>query len=399
MPDPPLSVALVGVGGHGASHARRFLQLQAQGLVRVAAFAEPAPERRPAVISALQDAGAAHYADMGAFPDGIEAVVIATPIHLHHPMTLAALARGWHVLLEKPAAATIQEWREMVAAERRAARLVAVNFQHTARPGFRGLLGLIRAGRLGRVRRVVGWGLWQRDEVYYRRAWAGRLRVDGRWVLDGTLMNPFAHLVNQALLLASAVPEEPAMPVAVTAELYHANPIESEDTACARIVTGDGVEVLIFTTLAYPGETPPALQIEGDASAIWDYDDRVVVLEAGGGEVALASPPAGPDIVENFLAAVRGNPVPLYSPLAHSEAHLTAVNGAFLSAWKPVPIPAHFVRQMHTAEGSLGWMIPEIAEHIARARREHRLFSELGVPWARPGKRIDVTNMSEFAPA
>ncbi len=61
-----------------------------------------------------------------------------------------------------------------------------------------------------------------------------------------------------------------------------------------------------------------------------------------------------PRQVENFLAAVRGEPAPLYSPLAHSEAHLTAVNGAFLSAWKPVPIPALFVRQVHTAEGSLG---------------------------------------------
>ncbi|MDG4666144.1 Gfo/Idh/MocA family oxidoreductase [Mycobacterium sp. 236(2023)] len=46
---------------------------------------------------------------------GIDAVVVsATPEHLHHPMTKAALEAGKHVLLEKPIAVTLDEADELI---------------------------------------------------------------------------------------------------------------------------------------------------------------------------------------------------------------------------------------------------------------------------------------------
>ncbi len=43
----------------------------------------------------------------------IEAVMIATPDHMHAPITMAALRAGKHVYVEKPMAHTIEEARAM----------------------------------------------------------------------------------------------------------------------------------------------------------------------------------------------------------------------------------------------------------------------------------------------
>ena len=51
---------------------------------------------------------------------GVDAVTIAAPTHLHHEIALACIARGIHVLVEKPIASTVEEGRDIIAAARRA---------------------------------------------------------------------------------------------------------------------------------------------------------------------------------------------------------------------------------------------------------------------------------------
>src|SRR5262245_25201649 len=45
--------------------------------------------------------------------DGIDAVIIATPNHVHHAIATAALETGKHVLCEKPIAMNVSQAREM----------------------------------------------------------------------------------------------------------------------------------------------------------------------------------------------------------------------------------------------------------------------------------------------
>ena len=51
---------------------------------------------------------------------GLDAVTIAAPTHLHHEIALKCIARGIHVLVEKPIASNVEEGREIIAAARRA---------------------------------------------------------------------------------------------------------------------------------------------------------------------------------------------------------------------------------------------------------------------------------------
>src|SRR5215475_10349105 len=56
----------------------------------------------------------------------IDAIVIATPPHTHHMLTLAALKAGKHVMVEKPLATCVQEGEELIETAAKMVRVLAV---------------------------------------------------------------------------------------------------------------------------------------------------------------------------------------------------------------------------------------------------------------------------------
>ena len=94
-------------------------------------------------------------------------VSVATPVDLHHPMALAALEAGAHLLCEKPTALHVHqavEMRDRAAALRRVA---GINHEFRFFPARRAALALVRAGGIGRPRRgeILGrYPLWHRPE-------------------------------------------------------------------------------------------------------------------------------------------------------------------------------------------------------------------------------------------
>ena len=93
---------------------------------------------------------AARFTDAAAmFRSGVDAVVICTPNRLHRPMTLDALKAGLHVLCDKPMAATTPETTRMIAAARKAGRILQVNHSFHYYPPTVALMKLIR--QIGRA--------------------------------------------------------------------------------------------------------------------------------------------------------------------------------------------------------------------------------------------------------
>jgi predicted dehydrogenase len=83
---------------------------------------------------------------------GIDAVVIATPNHLHREMALAAFAAGKHVLCEKPLALDATEAAEMLAAARKSGRVHMTAFTYRFAPAVRYLKHLVDQGEIGEFR-------------------------------------------------------------------------------------------------------------------------------------------------------------------------------------------------------------------------------------------------------
>ena len=84
----------------------------------------------------------------------IDAVVIATPNHLHCEMALAAFAAGKHVLCEKPLALNAVEASEMLEAAEKSGRVHMTAFTYRYAPAARYLKQLVDDGELGAIRVV-----------------------------------------------------------------------------------------------------------------------------------------------------------------------------------------------------------------------------------------------------
>ena len=106
----PLRVGLAGVGRFGQLHAAVLADLPG---VELAALADADPLRLAQVAD--RHGVTARYGDAMELiaDDSLDAVVLATPDEQHGPQARAALARGRHLFVEKPLAATWQEAREL----------------------------------------------------------------------------------------------------------------------------------------------------------------------------------------------------------------------------------------------------------------------------------------------
>ncbi|NIE65845.1 Gfo/Idh/MocA family oxidoreductase [Burkholderia sp. Ax-1719] len=86
--------------------------------------------------------------------DGIEAVVIVTPNHLHARVARDCLAAGLHVLCDKPLATTLDEANELARLARAAGRLFGVTYTYSGYPLVRHARERVAAGEIGEIRSV-----------------------------------------------------------------------------------------------------------------------------------------------------------------------------------------------------------------------------------------------------
>ncbi len=144
----PLRAAVIGLGMMGRAHVRVWDELvDGVELVAVAdsdprALRETTETRR---VHGYADAGALLIAES---PDLVSVVV---PTSLHLATTLAALAAGAHVLVEKPIAATRGEAEQMMDAAQRVGRMLTVGHIERFNPAIRELRRRLAAGELGRI--------------------------------------------------------------------------------------------------------------------------------------------------------------------------------------------------------------------------------------------------------
>ncbi len=102
----------------------------------------------------------------------LDAVIVATPEDLHHPMTMAALEAGLHVLCEKPLALTVAEAREMFEKAEAIGVKHMVQFNQRWLPHYRFVKCLLDEDYIGQPYHAyfhwpAGWGRHQSVDRYY----------------------------------------------------------------------------------------------------------------------------------------------------------------------------------------------------------------------------------------
>jgi predicted dehydrogenase len=400
--DPlPPAVALVGLGGYGQVHLRVLRDLSAAGACRfVSAVAVPGTSQAdlaslPAGVRLYDSFGAWLAAEQGRF----DLCCLPTPIHLHAPMTLAALAAGGSVLVEKPLAASWEEVMQLIGAKPVAGRFLSVGFHDFYTREVHELKQSLLSGRYGRLQRIKMLGLWPRPDAYYQRnAWAGRLRVADGAVLDSPLNNALAHYLMLALFFAGDSPPAAARVVAGAAELYRTRQIESFDTAALRLQTDQGPEILAAVTHSGAQEDVPLLILETDTTRLeWRAGRELTIIPAAGGATTSPLPDAVQARNEMFgalFARTRHEPALVCPP------RLAAVHAACmldLNAACPIhDIPPQLLRP-HDLAGEPGLGLIGIDAALRQVIEQAKLPSELGLPWARPATLFRAERSRELA--
>lgn len=231
-------VGILGLGRSGwAIHADA---IKDHPRFTVSAVADPVPERRSEAVAAF---GCAAYDDpYDVIADDVDVIVVATPSASHVPQTLAALAAGKHVVVEKPMAQSAEEIDRMVKAAEQADQLLTCYQPRRFDADFAAVRDIVRSGQLGEI-------ILTRRSLHHflrRTDWQMLRKFDG-----GALSNAIPHLLDQTLLLL----DDPSQQIDVFVDLRHtigAGDAEDHAIVCLRPESGPLIELEASYCVALP---------------------------------------------------------------------------------------------------------------------------------------------------
>ncbi|MER8526006.1 Gfo/Idh/MocA family oxidoreductase [Mesorhizobium sp. M0814] len=186
-----IGIGIIGAGDFGAAHARAIREVGNIRLVASCRGNTDALERFTA------EYGGRGYTDWRKLLDDkeVDAVLIASPHHLHAEMAIGAAKAGKHILLEKPMAPTVAACDAINAAVAKGGvKLMVAHLMHFALPCM-AARQILEEGELGRPLAGSSWiiKLWMEHN---RRDWHLRKATGG-----GMLLTAGIHAVDRLVWL------------------------------------------------------------------------------------------------------------------------------------------------------------------------------------------------------
>ncbi len=142
--------------------------------------------------------------------NNLDAVVIATPLHLHAQMTIDALESGKHVFCEKSMARTIEDCKKMVLTQQKTGRNLQIGHQRMFCIKYIRGIEQIKDGRIGKVTQIKAY--WHRNNDWRRPLPGPGLERHINWRLydeySAGLMTELAtHQIQIANWILDDIPE------------------------------------------------------------------------------------------------------------------------------------------------------------------------------------------------
>jgi len=142
-----LNIGVIGLGTIGQKHCQALAQIERVKIVALADVNE-------SVLSkTAEDFGGTPYQDFNELlrHPGLDAVVVATPDHLHREPCFAAAETGKHILVEKPIATTIKDANAIIEAANIAGVKLMVGFSLRFNLHYLQAKRIVEQGKLGDV--------------------------------------------------------------------------------------------------------------------------------------------------------------------------------------------------------------------------------------------------------
>jgi predicted dehydrogenase len=87
----------------------------------------------------------------------VDIACVATPDHMHAPQGMSSMYAGWHVYQQKPLAHDLHEIRQLTATARKRKLITQMGIQVHSRAEYRTVAAVIRSGAIGKVKEVYSW--------------------------------------------------------------------------------------------------------------------------------------------------------------------------------------------------------------------------------------------------
>ena len=176
---PARKVALIGAGRQGRAILTELLKIP---VVEIAAICETVPSRLEAALGRTKGAeGFADHQALLAKRTDIEAIIIATPTHLHRAIVEASLGAGRHVFCEAPLASTVDDANAIAAAAAAAKTVCQAGFQGRSNPTYRRAQPLVTT----ELRQLISMrAQWQRKTTWRFPSPEGLADRATNWRLD-----------------------------------------------------------------------------------------------------------------------------------------------------------------------------------------------------------------------
>ncbi len=268
------------------------------------------------------------YEELLEDPD-IEAIYNPLPNHLHVLWSIKAAEAGKHVLCEKPIALNCDEVRELILARDRAGVKIEEAFMVRTHPQWLATLDLIKAGRIGEARSIMGFfGYFNRNASDIRN----KPELGG-----GALMDIGCYLINTSRLIFG---EEPQRVVS----LIERDPEMGTDRLTSAILDfPSGQSVFTCSTQIVPYQrvqilgTRGRIEIEIPFNAPPDRPARIFIDDGsdlfGKGAETLEFPVSDQYTIQGdlFSQAIRED-VSVPIPLEDSLNNMAVIEAVFRSA-------------------------------------------------------------------
>ena len=236
---------------------------------------------------------------------GIDAVYIATPVHLHAAQAVAAAEAGKHVLSEKPMALDVDGCDRMIAACAANRVTLGVTYYRHFYPMVVRLREILASGEIGKPV-LAQLDAFERfnPQSHDARHWFVRRAESG----GGPMFDFGCHRIEVLLSLFGPVSET----VGLTANVVFDREVEDTAVASLRFVSGPCATVTVTHAALEPRDT---VRIVGTAGAIHIpalNGNEMLVTSEGRERRETLPPPANlhQPLVEDFVAAVGASRVP-----------------------------------------------------------------------------------------
>ncbi|CAM3230391.1 Gfo/Idh/MocA family protein [Paracoccus nototheniae] len=243
--------------------------------------------------------------DEAARADGIEAVSICTPNHLHFPVAKAFLAQGIHVICDKPMTATLDQARDLARIAEGSDALFVLTHNYSAYPQIRQARAMIARGDLGQIRLVQAEYAqdWLTEDTTSKQA---EWRSDpARAGAGGAIGDIGTHAFQLARFVTGLLPER------LAADLSSFVPGRKlDDNAHILMRYATGARGMLWASQVAPGrENGLRLRVYGDKGGLeWQHDLPETLIFTPFGQPAQVLRRGGPGSVVGGSRVPPGHP-------------------------------------------------------------------------------------------